>query len=100
VEVEGVEELPKLKAGFGVSAGALAVAGLAGAPNENPPNGLGFAGGAAGAAGALGGAAGEPKEKPVEAVWPNENVPKGDAAAWHCQSVELHVDLQLEGRWL
>jgi hypothetical protein len=27
-------------------------------------------------------------------------VPKGDAAAWHCQSVELHVDLQLEGRWL
>jgi hypothetical protein len=87
VEVDGVEPEPKLKAGAeGVGVASVELA--AGLPNENPPNGLGFA--AAGADVEVGAAGVDeaPNENPADGVvegaddaWPNEKEPNGEDEA-------------------
>ena len=104
VEVEGVEPEPKLKAGVEDDVGVASVELAAGLPNENPPNGLGFAACGAGA-GVGAGAAGvdeAPNENPADGVvegaadaWPNEKEPNGEdeagaAAGVGAYNVSMH----------
>jgi len=90
VEVEGLEPEPKLNAGVEDDVGVASVELAAGLPNENPPNGLGFAAAGAGA-GVGAGAAGvdeAPNENPADGVvegaddaWPKEKEPNGEDEA-------------------
>jgi hypothetical protein len=85
VEVEGVEPEPKLNAGVEDDVGVASVELAAGLPNENPPNGLGFAAAAAGAGVEVAGVDEAPNENPADGVvegaddaWPNEKEPNGE----------------------
>jgi hypothetical protein len=88
VEVEGVEPEPKLNAGVEDDVGAASVELAAGLPNENPPNGLGFAAAGAGAGVGAAGVDEAPNENPADGVvegaddaWPNEKEPNGEDEA-------------------
>jgi len=105
VEVDGVEPDPKLKAGVEDDVVVASVELAAGLPNENPPNGLGFAADGAGADAGVGtGAAGvdeAPNENPADGVvegaadaWPNEKEPNGEDVAGAAAGVgAYHVSM-------
>jgi len=88
VEVDGVEPEPKLNAGVEDDVGVASVELAAGLPNENPPNGLGFAAAGAGVGVGAAGVVEAPNENPADGVvegaddaWPNEKEPNGDDEA-------------------
>jgi len=88
--VDGVELEPKLNAGVEDDVGVASVELAAGLPNENSPNGLGFAAAGAGAGVESGAAEADeaPNENPADGVvegaedaWPNEKEPNGEDEA-------------------
>ena len=98
--VDALDAEPKVKEGVVADLGASA-AGVAGFPNENPPNGLAFAAGAAAGAGV--GAAGvveAPNVNPadggwadgvVDDDWPKEKLPNGAEEVGAAAGVDAYI---------